>query len=115
MDKNELIQRTKQFALDVITLVNNLVYTPANKKIGSQLLDSGTSVGANYRAACRGKSKADFIYKIKIVEEEADESLFWLELLKETNPPLELLDKLLKEANELTAIFSSVAKTSKGY
>ncbi len=96
MDKNELLNRTKKFALEVINLVNSLQYTPSNKKIGNQLLDSGTSVGANYRAACRGKSKADFVYKIKVVEEEADESLFWLELLKETNPPTALIDKLLR-------------------
>ena len=68
MDKTELLSRTKKFALDVINLVNDLPNKPSNKKIGYQLLDSGTSVGANYRAACRGKSKADFIYKIKIVE-----------------------------------------------
>lgn len=90
-------------------------YSPSNKKIGNQLLDSGTSVGANYRAACRGKSRADFIYKIKVVEEEAYESLFWLELLIETNPPNMLLDKLYKEADELTAIFTAIAKTSKGF
>jgi four helix bundle protein len=114
MDKNELLNRTKKFALDVINFVNDLPNKPSNKKIGYQLLDSGTSVGANYRAACRGKSKADFIYKIKIVEEEADESLFWLELLKETNLPSTLIDSLLKEANEITAIFTAIAKTSKG-
>ena len=114
MDKNELLSRTKKFALEVIDLVNSLQNTPSNKKIGNQLLDSGTSVGANYRAACRGKSKADFIYKIKVVEEEADESLFWLELLKETNPSTALIDKLFNEADEITAIFTAIAKTSKG-
>ena len=114
MDKNELLNRTKKFALDIIEFVNYLESKPSNKKIGYQLLDSGTSVGANYRAACRAKSKADFIYKIKIVEEEADESMFWLELLKETNPHNNSLNGLLKESNELTAIFTAIAKTSKG-
>jgi four helix bundle protein len=78
------------------------------------LLRSGTSVGANYRAACRAKSNTDFIYKIQIVEEEADESVYWLELISESNIIRKnRLESILKEANELTAIFTSSGKTAK--
>lgn len=72
MDKTDLLNRTKKFAKDIIGLVNTLPINPTNKVLSSQLLRAGTSVGANYRAALRAKSKADFIYKIKIVEEEAE-------------------------------------------
>ena len=82
--------------------------------LGKQLLRSATSVGANYRAACRASSKADFVSKIAVVEEEADESLYWLELLDESGlaKKADLLP-LLKEADELTAIFTAAAKTAK--
>ena len=83
MGKEELLKRTKQFALRVIRLVDALPNTLAGRKIGDQLLRAGTSVGANYRAACRGRSKAEFIAKIGIVEEEADESAYWMELIME--------------------------------
>lgn len=76
MNRDELKRRTKEFALRIIKLVNALPNNPAGRVIGNQLLRAGTSVGANYRAACRAKSKSDFIYKINIVEEEADESAF---------------------------------------
>ena len=79
--REELLLRTKQFALRVIKLVDALPTTIAGRKIGDQLLRAGTSVGANYRAACRGRSKAEFIAKLGIVEEEADESAFWMELI----------------------------------
>jgi four helix bundle protein len=83
--------------------------------IGKQLLRSGTSVGANYRAACRARSKAEFIAKVGIVLEEADETVFWLELLLESgiarSPQLE---DLTQEANELTAIFVTSLRTAKG-
>ncbi len=82
--KRDIQHRTKQFALRIIRLVEGLPKNKVTDVIGRQLLKSGTSVGANYRAACRAKSKADFIYKLGIVEEEADESLFWLELLVES-------------------------------
>ena len=78
MNRDELKKRTKEFALRIIKLVNALPNNPAGRVIGNQLLRAGTSVGANYRAACRAKSKSDFIYKINIVEEEVDESAFWL-------------------------------------
>lgn len=114
MNSEELKKRTKQFALRVMKLVDALPRTPTARVIGGQLIRSGTSVGANYRAACRGRSKAEFTSKIGTVAEEADESCFWLELIVEGNLPEERLVKpLLDEANELTAIFTAAAKTSR--
>jgi len=114
MDQRELKKRTKQFSLRVIKLVNALPNNSAGRTIGNQLLRSGTSVGANYRAACRGRSKAEFIAKLGIVEEEADESAFWMELIIESG----LMDKskveaLLDEANELVAIVVVSIKSAK--
>lgn len=107
-------ERTKNFALRVIRLINTLPDTPTARVIGNQLLRSATSVGANYRAACRAKSDADFLYKLSIVEEEADESLYWLELILEAEIVREpLLQPLLQEANELVAITVATIKTLK--
>jgi four helix bundle protein len=114
MDKFELMARTKQFAVRVFKLMDRLPKSEAAKVVTYQLLKSSSSVAANYRAANRGKSDADFINKIKIVLEEADESYFWLtflsdvELLKKDDKELELL---VKESNELTAIFTASLKT----
>jgi len=83
MNEHDLLKRTKVFSLRVIKLVGALPNTVAGRKIGDQLLRSGTSVGANYRAACRGRSKPEFIAKLGIVEEESDESAFWMELIIE--------------------------------
>jgi len=83
MGQKDLRQRTKQFALSVISLVETLPKSKTADVIGGQLIRSGTSVGANYRAACRARSNADFVSKMGIVEEEADESLYWMELLIE--------------------------------
>ena len=106
--------RTKEFALRVIRLVNSLEYGKSTDVIGKQLLRSGTSVGANYRAACRGRSTAEFIAKMGIVEEEADESVYWMELLVEGKlVRAELLDELIGEANELVAIVVASIKTAK--
>jgi len=114
MNKDELKKRTKAFALRIIKLVNALPNNQAGKVFGNQLLRAGTSVGANYRAACRAKSKADFIYKVNIVEEEVDESAFWLEIIAESGlMPKSKIESLLKEADELTAIFVSTNKTAK--
>jgi len=108
MDEKELQQRTKLFALRIMNLVNSLPVNQVAKAIGSQLVRSGTSVAANYRAACRGRSKAEFIAKLGTVEEEADESCLWLELIIEGDLMSEkLVAPLLNEANELTAIFVS--------
>lgn len=114
MNSDELKDRTKKFALNIIKLANDLPKNSLGRIIETQLVKAGTSVGANYRAACRAKSNADFIYKINVVEEEADETQFWLELITDA----ELLNKekvnpLLKEAKELTAIFTSAGRTAK--
>ena len=114
MKSEELKARTKLFALSVISLVTKLPKNETSKVISYQILKSSTSVGANYRAACRAKSKADFVYKINIVEEEADETLFWLDIINESNlTNNSKLAALLKEADELTAIFTSIGKSSK--
>jgi four helix bundle protein len=112
MDEKEFKDRTKKIALRIIKLVESLPETTTSKVIGKQILRSATSVGANYRAACRGKSVADVIHKLSIVEEEADESLYWLELLVESNlvPEKRLLD-LQKEMNEITAMVVASIKT----
>jgi len=81
MDAEDLKERTKQFALRILKLVEALPNSLQGRTIAAQLVRAGTSVGANYRAACRGRSRAEFIAKIGIVEEEADESAFWLELI----------------------------------
>ena len=114
MDSNQLKDRTKKFALRIITLVESLPENKTTRVIGNQILRSGTSVGANYRAACRAKSTPDFINKLKIVEEEADETLYWLELLVEAKIVKEdRLLELMKENNELIAIFVSAIKSTK--
>ena len=114
MNENELKSRTKQFGLRVMNLVDTLPKTTAGRAIGNQLVRSGTSVGANYRAACRSRSKAEFIAKIGIVAEEADESAFWLELIMEGGllKP-ERVSPLHQEAEELTAIFTASGRTAK--
>ncbi len=116
MNEDELKRKTKQFSLHVIRLTGSLPGTPAGRTIGNQLLRSGMSVGANYRAACRGRSKADFIAKTGIALEEADESLYWMELLEEANilPP-EKVQELAGEANELVAIFTASIKTARAH
>lgn len=115
MHKEELKRRTKQFALRVIRLVESLPNNRTAEVIGRQLLRSGTSVGANYRAACRAKSKPDFISKMGTVEEEADESLYWMDLLIEAGlVKPELLEPLMKEADELVAITVASINTARG-
>jgi four helix bundle protein len=114
MTEEELKTRTKKFALRVIKLVNSLPKNLASKVIGGQLLCSGTSVGANYRAVCRARSQADFISKLGIVIEECDESCYWMELIVESELMSESRMKdILQEANELTAIFVASLKTAK--
>jgi len=112
MNKEELKNRTKTFALSIIKLIDKVPNTVSGNVIAKQIVRSATSVGANYRAACRVKSNKDFLYKILIIEEEADETCYWLELLKESlMVNQELLNPLLKESNELTAIFTATGKT----
>jgi len=113
MTTDELKARTKRFALRVMTLVDVLPNTVIGRVIANQIMRSATSVGANYRAACRARSRAEFISKIGVVEEEADETAFWLELIigskirriKQINP-------LLDEANELVAIMAASRKSA---
>lgn len=114
MTPEELKARTKAFALRVIKLVDAMPRSPTGQVIGRQLLRSATSVGANYRAACRAQSRAEFAAKLSIVVEEADESLYWLELLEESGlfKPERLAD-LRKEADELLSIAIASRKTSK--
>lgn len=114
MTEDELKRRTKAFALRIIKLVDALPNTTVGRAIGGQLVRSGTSVPANYRAACRGRSKAEFIAKLGIVEEEADESCLWLELIIESKLlKRNQVQDLLNEANEITAIMSSSRITAK--
>jgi four helix bundle protein len=110
----EMQARTKAFAVRVIKLVGALPRGLAPQVIGRQLIRSATSVGANYGAACRAQSRAEFAAKLSIVVEESDESLYWLELLRETEliKP-ELLSAIIKEANELVAIALTSRKTAK--
>jgi four helix bundle protein len=114
MTNEELKQRTKQFALRIIKLGKSLNGDEIDKILLRQLVRSARSVAANYRAAIKAKSKRDFIYKLNVIEEEADESYFWLEIMGEAeivNSGRLLL--LLKEAKELTAIFTAQGKTAK--
>src|SRR2546426_9124482 len=105
MANEDLKRRTKRFALSIIKLVEALPPGRISDVLGKQLLRSGTSVGANYRAACRAKSKPDFISKLGNVEEEADESSYWMELLHESGKVRrEQVGALIQEANELLAI-----------
>jgi four helix bundle protein len=114
MTQDEMKARTKRFALRVIRLIDSLPDSKASFVIGRQLLRSGTSVGANYRSACRGKSTADFLSKLSIVEEEADESVYWMELLVESDLVREsMLADLIDEANQIVAIIVAAIKTTK--
>jgi len=113
MTERELLQRTKQFALRIFKLVGALPQTIQGRAVAGQLIRSGTSVAANYRAACRARSKAEFVAKLRIVEEEADETAFWLELIIETSLLSATKAKpLLTEASEIVAIMASSKKTA---
>jgi four helix bundle protein len=106
--------RSKRFALEIIRLFRSLPKGEDVRVIAKQLLRSGTSVAANYRAVCRARSRAEFIAKIGIVVEEADETVFWLELLVESGMvPEQLIAPIHKEANELLAIFAASQRTAR--
>ena len=114
MTSKEMKTRTKQFAMQIIKLCRLLPRTREGRLLGDQLFRAGTSVAANYRAACRARSKAGFIAKLGIVEEEADESLFWLELIQELELCQDkLLQSLMKEGNEILAIVVSSINTAR--
>ena len=115
MIEDELKNRMQRFAVEVVRLVNELPKKQSAGVLGKQLLRCGTSIGANYRAACRAKSKADFIAKLAIVEEEADEAIYWLELLVSTDIAAEeSVGHLIEEASEFVAIAVSSIKTMRG-
>jgi four helix bundle protein len=110
----ELKQRSKKFALSIVSLFQTLPKSDDARVLGKQVLRSGTLLVANYRATCRARSKAEFIAKVGIVVEEADETVLWLEMLTESGivPPART-DALLKEGNELLAIFAASYNTAK--
>ena len=114
MTEQEFKRRTKNIALRIIKLIESLPKTLANDVISKQLLRAGTSIGANYRAACRGKSTEDLLHKLAIVEEEADETLYWLELLGDSGrASLEDLRSLADEANQILAMTIASKRTLK--
>jgi four helix bundle protein len=114
MTRKELQDRTRKFHIDVIRLCERFPRNAAGFETARQLIRSAGSVGANYRASARAKSPDDFLYKIEIVLEESDESHYWLEIVKDASIAKGAdLDGLIKEANELTAIFAATDKTNK--
>jgi len=116
MNEEELKKRTKQFALRIMKLVAALPKSIEGRVVGNQLIRSGTSVGANYRAACKGRSKAEFIAKLGIVEEEADESAYWMELIIEGGLlKKRIVQPLLDESNEIVAIMAASRKSASGF
>jgi four helix bundle protein len=115
MNEQEFKTRTKQLALRVIALVDELPRRRITDVLGRQLVRSGTSVGANSRSACRGKSTADVLAKLAIVEEEADETIYWLELLVEAKiVPNTRVTEVMKETNEIVAMTVASIKTLRG-
>ena len=112
MDEREFKARTKKFALDTILVIQKLPPSRTTDIIAGQLLRSATSVGANYRAACRAKSPADMINKLKVIEEESDESIYWLELLRESALlPVEITQALEMEGCEILDVTVASIKT----
>jgi four helix bundle protein len=114
MDSNQLKNRTKKYSITILDLVEKLPNTISGRAVSNQIVRSGTSVGANYRAVCRARSDREFIAKMSIVIEESDETLFWLEIILEKEwVNKSQIDIIWKEGNELTAIFVSSMKTIK--
>ena len=113
MNTDDLKKRTKKFAVESVLYYKSMPNDDIKYTIGKQLLRSATSVGANYRAACRARSAAEFIAKVGICEEESDETMYWIEVLLDTGSKDEGLKKIWKEADELTRIFVSTIKTSR--
>ena len=113
--QEQIKARTRRIGVEVISLVSDFSQKPIAWIISKQLLRSATSIGANYRAACRAKSTADFVYKLKVVEEETDETLYWLEILQEARlVENDKLKKLILECNEILAIVVASIKTCRG-
>ena len=115
MTEDQMKQRTREFAVKVIQAVENLPRTTPSMVIGRQIIRSATSVGANYRSACRARSKPDFISKLAVAEEESDETQYWLELLHDLRLiDVDIFRSMHQEADELTRILASSGKTAKG-
>ena len=113
MTPEELKARTKQFALRVLKVADSLPRSPSGRTLSSQIADSGTSVASNYRAACKARSRKEFISKLGIAEEEGDETQFWLEMIMESGLiPSNRLKPLLQEAHEITAILAASRKSA---
>jgi four helix bundle protein len=117
LKQSEILKnRTKKFAMRIVSMYRALPRAEEARVIGKQVLRSGTSIGANYHAACRARSRAEFLAKIGIALEEADETVFWLDLLKETGIFSDRrLQGLAEEANELVSIFVASMRTAKGF
>lgn len=114
MGPEELRDRTKKFAIRIVKLYRSLPHTADSQVVGKQLLRCGTSVAANYRAACRGRSRAEWIAKIGLVVEEADETVFWLEMLSDCQiVASQRCEDILREARELSAIFTASRHTAR--
>jgi four helix bundle protein len=112
MNRDQMRQRTKEFVLGVLRMTESIPPTAVGRPILAQMIRSATSVGSNYRAVCRSRSNAEFISKLSIVIEEADETAYWLELLVDLDLGSKTtLDPLLSETNELIAIFVASRKT----
>jgi four helix bundle protein len=112
LNSDELKERTKQFAIQVINFIDGLKQSPSTVVLSKQIIRSATSVGANYRAACGARSKPEFIAKLQIAREESDETLYWLEIFHEILDDYDL-KRLIKECDELTAILTASLKTSR--
>ena len=114
MNEAEMKRRTKEFAKEIVRLCRKLPSDREGRLIGNQIFRSGTSVGANYRSACRARSTADFVSKLAIVEEEADETLFWLELIEEMRIlDSDFIGSLMEESDEIIAIMVASIKTAR--
>jgi len=114
MNPDDLKSRTRQFALRVFRLAESLPETPTARVIRNQLIRCGSSVGANYRAACRAKSKPDFVSKMSTVEEEADETIYWMELLTDSGiVKLKRIADLMDEADQIVSIVVASIKTAR--
>jgi len=114
MDQKQMKNRTKEYAKRIISLCRSLPETNEGRRIGDQLFRAGTSVGANYRAACRARSKAEFVAKLGTVLEEADETVYWLEIISETKiMDSSRLISLMKEGDEIISILVATLNTSR--
>ena len=113
MTPHELKTRTKKFAIRVLRVADSLPRTPSGRTLSGQIADSGTSTASNYRAACKARSRREFIAKLGMTEEEADETQFWLEMIMEYGVvPVDRLQPLYQEAREITAIIAASRKSA---